>query len=97
MEFNINTRWEFTESAWEKVKHLVDSVSIPSLHVGIFPDKGDFVSFPGLDQFTFIIISREFQYLDSENLNMFYVLDIASEDDGKKTLRLVYSMPARDE
>jgi hypothetical protein len=95
--FSINTNWDFTVPARERIKDMIDGLRLPSLPINILPVVGDLVSFPGLEAFTFVVIAREFQYQDSAHLGVRYLLDIAHEDEQRKTLQLVHSAPAPGE
>ncbi len=91
MGFNVNITWHFTQEAQARTQRLRGNPPVfnwPASDLGLFPSVGDWVSFPGYEEFTFVVFSREFQFTNADQLNLNYILDILLEEDRRKMLRL---------
>lgn len=82
---SINLNMFFTDRALERLKNTQFSFNAPR-DLQLIPAIGDTLSFPGLESFSFVVLSKHWEYGHEENINITYLLDLVSEE--KKTANL---------
>jgi hypothetical protein len=86
--FEINNAFSFTDAAFVRVGEK--ALTLPSVPGGApVPLIGDFVRIPGHDPFTFKVIGRELEYIDSAQMKVTYVLDLVVAEHTPPHLTLV--------
>lgn len=84
---HANHNFVFTDNAREKLNGAL--FSFPGPPVQIIPAVGDLVQFPGLESFIFVVLVRRFEYCDTRQMTITFLLDVAQHQPLSANLKLV--------
>lgn len=89
----INHNFVFLADAITKLKSVGydNTLSLTGFPAGtnLILSVGDFVDFPELERFMFIVMSRRFSFKSDSMINITYLIDIASDDCSAPHLEIV--------
>lgn len=89
MVFSISYCFGFTDKTRQKLGELsVPTIPLPS-DLQLAPAVGDLVRIFGIESHTFVVRGREFSYLESNKINITYLLDLADDKRWPPELRRI--------
>ena len=89
MEITVNVEWHLTEDARERAKDCPWDKVPKSWPRVVYPQTGDWISFPGFERFAFRVLLREMRPESEDHLWMKLVLELPVVGEEEPPLKLV--------